>query len=408
MGHDFISTVSVECCYQNTGIATSVAITMFKGEELTQAIGVPLFYGLVEAIVLGIYCIVAWKFGWTKAPPNESFCVAIAKSYEVETAQVRELTGIEVVLGSPKSDEVVFEIDDSTRSVNDESGSIYGISYPTPTKKQQIEKYTIDERHRRTILFPIAGSPEVDIDIGDLELEFARRREDFNNFLVNANANATFQNIRDIEKGEKLDDKLSKASTKQKKSTNMMKIPETSPFSLEQKQTLLSDNISKEITSNKNETENELSAPNIQNYHDNIIKNGNCALTTTQNKNSEITSDSTSNGQEDNNVTTDQPSEIKSSTIDYEIYTSSTPIPQNDNTNSRVQSIMNKSIEPQTIKSNENFSLSTCALPNNDEVGTDISIEMESKTLSDEVTSTEFETSKVVETQIQKDTTKRT
>jgi len=60
--------VSIECCYQNVGIATSVAMTMFEGEALGEAIGVPLYYGAVEASVTCVYCVVAWKLGWTKAP----------------------------------------------------------------------------------------------------------------------------------------------------------------------------------------------------------------------------------------------------------------------------------------------------------------------------------------------------
>jgi predicted Na+-dependent transporter len=77
--------ISIECCYQNTGIATSVAITMFDDPvERAQAVAVPLFYGLVEALVIGLYCIWAWKVGWTKAPKDEKLCVVIAKSYEVE------------------------------------------------------------------------------------------------------------------------------------------------------------------------------------------------------------------------------------------------------------------------------------------------------------------------------------
>jgi len=76
-------TLAVECCYQNTGIATSAAISMFDGAEQAQALVVPLFYGLVEAAVLAIYCLVAWKGGWTKAPRNENLCVIITKTYEV-------------------------------------------------------------------------------------------------------------------------------------------------------------------------------------------------------------------------------------------------------------------------------------------------------------------------------------
>lgn len=78
-------TLSIECCYQNCGIATSVAMTMFtNGQERADAMGVPLFYGLVEAVVLAAYCIFAWKRGWTKAPKNEKLCVMLTTTYEVK------------------------------------------------------------------------------------------------------------------------------------------------------------------------------------------------------------------------------------------------------------------------------------------------------------------------------------
>jgi len=69
------------------GIATGVAVTMFQDPvERSQAVSVPLFYGLVEAIVVGIYCVCAWKAGWTKAPADENICVVVSKTYEVEDA----------------------------------------------------------------------------------------------------------------------------------------------------------------------------------------------------------------------------------------------------------------------------------------------------------------------------------
>lgn len=78
-------TIGVECCYQNVGIATSAAVAMFDDpKERAEAMCVPLFYGLMEAIVLGIYCLLAWKAGWTKAPRDEKICVVLAKTYEVE------------------------------------------------------------------------------------------------------------------------------------------------------------------------------------------------------------------------------------------------------------------------------------------------------------------------------------
>mmetsp|Transcript_35467 Transcript_35467/g.63927 ORF Transcript_35467/g.63927 Transcript_35467/m.63927 type:complete len:407 (+) Transcript_35467:212-1432(+) len=97
-------TLSVECCYQNVGIATSVALTMFKGDELSQAMAVPLYYGLIEAIILGIYCILAWKANWTKAPKNVSFWTMVATSYEVLLAEHADLKAIEVSLPSHQQD----------------------------------------------------------------------------------------------------------------------------------------------------------------------------------------------------------------------------------------------------------------------------------------------------------------
>jgi len=89
--------VAVEGCYQNTGIATSVAITMFSGSDLATAIGVPLYYGIVEATLLAFYCVICWKIGWTKAPPSENICVVLATSYEVEKARLESPNAIEVV-----------------------------------------------------------------------------------------------------------------------------------------------------------------------------------------------------------------------------------------------------------------------------------------------------------------------
>jgi predicted Na+-dependent transporter len=64
--------ISIECCYQNTAIGTSVAVTMFSDPtEQAEAVSVPLVYGMVEAILISLYCIWAWKAGWTKAPADE-------------------------------------------------------------------------------------------------------------------------------------------------------------------------------------------------------------------------------------------------------------------------------------------------------------------------------------------------
>lgn len=75
--------VSIECCYQNVGIATSVALSTFRDEDLALAMAVPFFYGCMEAVFLFLYCIGAWKAGWTKAPRNVSLWTALVTTYEV-------------------------------------------------------------------------------------------------------------------------------------------------------------------------------------------------------------------------------------------------------------------------------------------------------------------------------------
>jgi sodium/bile acid cotransporter 2 len=78
-------TTAVECCYQNTGIATSAAFSLFSGdsEALSQAMRVPVIYGLVEAVAIGLYLVSFWKLGWSKAPKNERICTVITRSYEL-------------------------------------------------------------------------------------------------------------------------------------------------------------------------------------------------------------------------------------------------------------------------------------------------------------------------------------
>jgi predicted Na+-dependent transporter len=103
--------VAVEGCYQNTGIATSVAASMFSGSDLAIAVSVPLLYGLFEAVILAIYCLSCWKIGWTKAPKDENICTVIFTSYEVEQARLTSPNAIEVVHNNnPTGDEDVEDL----------------------------------------------------------------------------------------------------------------------------------------------------------------------------------------------------------------------------------------------------------------------------------------------------------
>jgi len=125
-------TTSIECCYQNVGIATSVALTMFKGDDLATAMGVPLYYGLVEAAILGLYCVVAWKCNWTKAPRDAPFCHIITMSYEVYRAEVAELETVEVQL----ADDASKSCDESISDTGDTIFAYFAMDDVLNTKKE--------------------------------------------------------------------------------------------------------------------------------------------------------------------------------------------------------------------------------------------------------------------------------
>ena len=81
--HVEVVTISIESCYQNVGIAMSVALATFYGENLARAVAVPFYYGIVQGLLTFFYSIGAWKMGWTKAPANIPFWVMICTSYEI-------------------------------------------------------------------------------------------------------------------------------------------------------------------------------------------------------------------------------------------------------------------------------------------------------------------------------------
>jgi len=69
---------------------------MFEGNDLNEAMGVPFFYGMVEAFFVGCYCVGCWKAGWSKAPADASIWNILYVSYEVLEVETREINEIEV------------------------------------------------------------------------------------------------------------------------------------------------------------------------------------------------------------------------------------------------------------------------------------------------------------------------
>lgn len=149
-----VVTLSVECCYQNVGIATSAALSMFNTKQkVAEAMAVALFYGLVEAIVLGIYCFIAWKAGWTKAPKDEYICLAFTKSYEIEAEEIleREMER-RASMGSNQQDlESKNAVDDEERHDTFETNTPVGNQSTSPCQTlDPLDRSAHTGRHTRT------------------------------------------------------------------------------------------------------------------------------------------------------------------------------------------------------------------------------------------------------------------
>jgi len=74
--------VAIECVYQNTGLALTIALSAVPADKVGMASGVPIFYGLVEIVCVPLFALVAWRLGWTYAPTTDNLCKVLALSYQ--------------------------------------------------------------------------------------------------------------------------------------------------------------------------------------------------------------------------------------------------------------------------------------------------------------------------------------
>lgn len=77
--------VTVETSYQNTGIALTMALATFPKKDQSAAAGVPLFYGLVEVVILPLFLMAAWRLNQTYAPKTERFLRVVTCSYQPQS-----------------------------------------------------------------------------------------------------------------------------------------------------------------------------------------------------------------------------------------------------------------------------------------------------------------------------------
>eukprot|EP00446_Apocalathium_sp_SHHI-4_P008370 CAMPEP_0177168880 /NCGR_PEP_ID=MMETSP0367-20130122/9291_1 /TAXON_ID=447022 ORGANISM="Scrippsiella hangoei-like, Strain SHHI-4" /NCGR_SAMPLE_ID=MMETSP0367 /ASSEMBLY_ACC=CAM_ASM_000362 /LENGTH=383 /DNA_ID=CAMNT_0018615021 /DNA_START=41 /DNA_END=1188 /DNA_ORIENTATION=+ len=106
--------VTVETCYQNTGLALTIALASFDGPERSEAASVPLFYGIVQVAILPLFLFVAWKCGLTYAPADATFAKVICQSWQ-------PLGGPQVAVETASTDGVESETKDDDSRLGDAS-----------------------------------------------------------------------------------------------------------------------------------------------------------------------------------------------------------------------------------------------------------------------------------------------
>lgn len=78
--------VVIETAYQNVGLATSIAVGTFEDDaQASVALGVPLFYGVLEAVLIALWCAAAHFLEWSYAPPGTSLWKAVAGNFQPVT-----------------------------------------------------------------------------------------------------------------------------------------------------------------------------------------------------------------------------------------------------------------------------------------------------------------------------------
>ena len=61
--------------------------------DVGEASGVPLFYGIVEILLIPVFALTAWRIGWTYAPPSENICVALVGNFQPTAVDVAAVEG---------------------------------------------------------------------------------------------------------------------------------------------------------------------------------------------------------------------------------------------------------------------------------------------------------------------------
>mmetsp|Transcript_101208 Transcript_101208/g.326664 ORF Transcript_101208/g.326664 Transcript_101208/m.326664 type:complete len:426 (+) Transcript_101208:85-1362(+) len=71
--------LGIETCFQNTSIALAVAL---QTPEQAEGVAVPLLYGAMEVLCISVWAFLAWRLGYTYAPPSDGLLRALCNNYQ--------------------------------------------------------------------------------------------------------------------------------------------------------------------------------------------------------------------------------------------------------------------------------------------------------------------------------------
>ena len=77
--------IAIETCYQNTGVAVAIALSMAPdvgNECAAEAATIPVLYGMGEILIIGCFALLSWKCGQTLSPPSDPICKVLFEDYQ--------------------------------------------------------------------------------------------------------------------------------------------------------------------------------------------------------------------------------------------------------------------------------------------------------------------------------------
>mmetsp|Transcript_4307 Transcript_4307/g.10386 ORF Transcript_4307/g.10386 Transcript_4307/m.10386 type:complete len:364 (+) Transcript_4307:137-1228(+) len=87
-----VTTIVIEACYQNAGLAAAVLTTMFEGRDQGTVNGVCFVYAIAQGLVICCYGTLAWKLGQTYANPNDPIWEVLVQNHNEKPPKWRGMT----------------------------------------------------------------------------------------------------------------------------------------------------------------------------------------------------------------------------------------------------------------------------------------------------------------------------